>query len=214
MLSKYVYTFNAKLPLRRHPAQLLLCISTIATWGLPALGSSVTMSLPLWTQLPSQVWLPRLVPHSWSLIPLKHLLCQPLGSSWTISKATARGFVIQLLVLRDHDFPNTNLLSFLVHCFLAQYFMPLHIIWSIVFPDLALETTFWLVGNSPILRFSEFSNRKLLFKWVCYHFHATLISLLKWKVMKKQPRKWCQKFFKDSFEVTFVIGNMWGWDIK
>ena len=172
-----VYTFNAKLPLRRHPAQLLLCISTIATWELPALVSSVTKSLPLWTQLPSQVWLPRLVPHSWSLIPLKHLLCQPLGSSWTMSKATARGFVIQLLILRITSFQK-QICSVFWHCFLAQYFMPLHIIWSIAFPDLALET-FWQVGNSPT------SNQKLLFKWVCYHFHATLISLLKWKVMKK-----------------------------
>ena len=121
-----VYTFNAKLPLRRHPAQPLLCISTIATWELPALVSSVTKSLPLWTQLPSQVWLPRLVPHSWSLIPLKHLLCQPLGSSWTMSKATARGFVIQLLILRDHICPKTNLLSFLALLSGAVFHAPSH----------------------------------------------------------------------------------------
>ena len=178
-----VYTFNAKLPLRRHPAQPLLCISTIATWELPALVSSVTKSLPLWTQLPSQVWLPRLVPHSWSLIPLKHRLCQPLGSSWTMSKATARGFVIQLLILRITSFQK-QIGSVFWHCFLAQYFIsqPFHIVWFIllgVFSQALFLDVFRQWKPSRLGKTLSFGGKSLSFLSNSLSFYLNSLSLFK-----------------------------------
>ena len=89
------------------------------------------------------------------------------------------------------------------HHFCAQFFMLIHMVWSILFRVLALKTLKWkfLIGcwRTP-------TNEKVV-SWPNTP-HKTKHTM--WKSMKNCAPKWCWKLCAFLFNVTCAFWKMWG----
>ena len=131
-------------------------------------------------------------------------------SSFAENKKLSRifdAFYIQWLEqLTTHIFQNaqvtwTKMVHKKRHCFLAQFSIPFHMVWSVLLRALAQKTTFWVVEilYRPIRSF---------YSMVFEANTRNKTEHTMWKGLENCARKWCLFLCTILFEVTWALWKM------